>query len=123
MGLFTKRAPAHKRSVTEIEADLEHYRERQALYLFTIRALLYYIKEFSLDLTEIDADRFKERMDTLAGYFLSDTKPARLQSILADYKDIIRAYIEREKVYLHDREGEFKNIIEVLTTELIASER
>jgi diguanylate cyclase len=104
--------------MAEIEADLEHYRERHALYLLTIRALLYYIKEFSLDLTEIDAERFKERMDTLAGYFLSDAKSAQLQSIFADYKDVILAYIEREKGYLRDREGEFKNIIAVLTTGL-----
>ena len=48
MGLFTRRTPAHERSVAEIEADLEHYRERHALYLLTIRTLLYYIKEFWL---------------------------------------------------------------------------
>jgi diguanylate cyclase len=118
MGLFTRRTPANERSVAEIEADLEHYRERHALYLLTIRTLLYYIKEFSLDLTEIEADRFKECMDTLAGHFLGEEKPSRLQSILADYKDIILAYIKREKGYLRDREGEFKNIIAVLTTGL-----
>ena len=33
-------------------------------------------------------------------------------------KIIILAYIEREKGYLRDREGEFKNIIEMLTTGL-----
>jgi hypothetical protein len=40
MGLFTRRTPANERSVAEIEADLEHYRERHALYLLTIRTLL-----------------------------------------------------------------------------------
>jgi hypothetical protein len=55
-------------------------------------------------------------MDTLAGHFLGEEKPSRLQSILADYKDIILAYIKREKGYIRDREGEFKNIIAVLTT-------
>jgi diguanylate cyclase len=106
MGLFAKRTAATERSVAEIEADLEHYRKRHALDLLTIRTLLYYIKEFSLDLTEIEADRFKECMNTRAGYFLGEEKPSRLQSILADYKDIIVAYIEREKGYLRDREGE-----------------
>jgi diguanylate cyclase len=57
-------------------------------------------------------------MDTLAGHFLGDEKPARLQRIIADYKDIILAYIAREKSYFRDREGEFKNIIEVLTAGL-----
>ena len=89
MGLFTRRTPAHERSVAEIEADLKHYRERHVLYLLTIRTLLYYMKEFSLDLTEIEADRFKECMDTLAGHFLGEEKSSWLQSILADYKDII----------------------------------
>jgi diguanylate cyclase len=118
MGWFTRRMPASERSVAEIETDLERHQERHDLYLLTIRALLYCIKEFSLDLTELDADRFKERIDTLTGYFLDDEKPAKLQHIFADYKDVILAYIEREKDYLRDREGEFKNIIEVLTTGL-----
>lgn len=46
MGLFTRRTPAHERSVAETEADLEHYRERHALYLLTIRTLLYYIRHY-----------------------------------------------------------------------------
>lgn len=57
-------------------------------------------------------------MDTLTGYFLAEEKPARLARIFADCKDVILAYIEREKDYLRDREGEFKNIIAVLTTGL-----
>lgn len=118
MRLFTRRSPASERSVADLETDLEYSQERQALYLLTIRALLYCIKEFSLDLTEIEADRFKDRMDTLVGHFLGDEKPARLQNIFVDYKDIILAYIAREKGYLRDREAEFKNIIEVLTTGL-----
>ena len=77
MGLFTRRMPAHERSVAEIEADLEHSQEQHAMYLLTIRALLYYIKEFTLDLTEIDADRFKEQIDTLTGDVLNAEKPAQ----------------------------------------------
>jgi|SRR5215813_9395703 len=107
--------PANQRSVAEIEDDLERSQEQHALYLFTIRVLLYCIKEFALDLTEINADRFKEQIDTLTGYFLNEEKPAQLQRIFADYQDIILAYIRREKDYLRDREGEFKNLIEVLT--------
>ena len=93
MRLFTRRRPASERSVAELETDLEHGRERQALYLLAIRALLYCIKEFSLDLTEIEADRFKDRMDTLTSHLLGDAKPATLQRILVDYKDVILAYI------------------------------
>jgi diguanylate cyclase len=118
MRLFTKRITTSERSVAEIEADLERSQERQALYLLTIRALLYCIKEFSLDLIEIDADRFKEHIDTLTGYVLDEEKPAQFQRTFAGYQDIILAYIGREKDYLRDREGEFRNIIEVLTTGL-----
>ena len=110
MRLFPKRTAAPERSVAAIEADLEHYRERHIFYLCTIRALLYYIKEFSLDLTEIDADRFKEGMDTLAGYFLGDEKPARLQSIFADYKDVILAYIAREKAISATAKGNSRTL-------------
>jgi hypothetical protein len=82
MGFFTRRMPASERSVAEIEAELERSQEQHTLYLFTIRALLYCIKEFALDLTEIDAERFKERIDTLTGRFRNEEKPAQLQRIL-----------------------------------------
>ena len=70
------------------------------MYFLTIRALLYCIKEFTLDHTEINADRFKEPIDTLTGYLLNEEKPAQLQHIYADYQDVILAYIRREKDYV-----------------------
>jgi diguanylate cyclase len=104
--------------VAELETALQQHQEQHAFDLLAIRALLYCIKEFSLDLTELEAERFKARMDTLAGHFLAAEKPARLAHIFADAKEAILAYIAREKDYLRDREGEFKNIIAVLTTGL-----
>jgi hypothetical protein len=100
MGLFTRRMPVSEQSIAEIEADLERFQEQHALYLLTMRALLYCIKEFALDLTEINADRFKEHIDTLTDYCLNEDKPAQLQHIYADYQDVILAYIRREKDYV-----------------------
>ena len=116
MRLFTRRGQTAELSLPELETALEQSRDTQAFYLLTIRALVYCIKAFSLDLSEIQAERFKDHMDTLCGHFLSEAKPSRLQRVFADYKDIILAYIDREKVYLGDRESEFKNIIALLTS-------
>lgn len=118
MRLFSKRSDTTALTLPELETALEQSRETQAFYLLTIRALLYCIKEFSLDLTEIQAEQFKEKMDTLCGHFLGEVKAAKLQRLFADYKDTILAYIEREKAYFSDRDAEFKNIIEVLTSGL-----
>jgi len=118
MKLFARRMPDSKRPVTDLLYDLEQYQARQQVYLCAIYALLYCIKEFSLDLTEIHADVFKTRMDALVAAFRDDDKPTRLERTFADYRDIILAYIAREKDYLQDREGEFKTIIEVLSTGL-----
>lgn len=120
MRLFTRRSLGSERSRAEIEAALESSQERQALYLRAIRVLLYCVKEFALDLTELEAERFKEQMDTLAGHFFGDARPVALQRLLVEYRDVILAYIAREKDYLRDREAEFKNIIAILTTGLTA---
>ncbi|MGE3540040.1 MAG: GGDEF domain-containing protein [Candidatus Tectimicrobiota bacterium] len=118
MRLFSRRSQSTELSLPELETALEQSRETQALYLLTIRALLYCIKEFSLDLTEIQAERFKDDMDTLCGHFLGEVKATKLQRVFAEYKDVILSYIAREKLYLNDRESEFKKIIEVLTSGL-----
>lgn len=118
MRLFGSRSQTTELSLPELEMALEHSRDTQAFYLLTIRALLYCIKEFSLDLTEINAEHFKHEMDTLCGHFLGEVKASKLQRLFGDYKDVILSYIEREKVYFNDRDAEFKNIIEVLTSGL-----
>lgn len=118
MRLFGGRKQKIKLSVPELETKLQDNCDKQDFYLLTIRALLFCIKEFSFDLTEIDAEGFKKEIDSLCSRFLDDTKTSKLERIFAGHKKTILNFIEREKIYFNDRDEEFRNIIEVLTTGL-----
>ncbi len=120
MGLFTKSKSEAERWGEPVILDHEHAQELVVFYRHTIRVLLSFIKAFSLDLSEIDADGFKARMDELDRYFEAYDKQAKLYRIFSRYKEIILHYIEREKAYLRDREDELKGIIEFLTSSIAA---
>ena len=89
--------------------------EKRQFYLFAIRALLVFIKDFSLDLKEINSEEFKTKIDDLAEKLLSDERIKKLQSGFEKSKKNIVAYIKKQKEYLKDREDEFKEIIDLLT--------
>lgn len=115
MGLFSKHEHKNEQTVATLEQQLTQCQGKNELFLIAIRGLLYFIKEFSLDLNEIGADKFKERIDILSEYFTQEDKIKKIQNIFDEYKDVILSYIDREKNYFDDRENEFKNIIEILT--------
>lgn len=118
MGLFTKQRPTLDGGVEELAQELSDTRERNEIFLITIRSLYYFVKEFSLDLTEIGAEQFKQSVDALAKCFTSEEKRKAIEQALNDSKQVIAAYIKKAKEYLHDREAEFKNIIELLSSSI-----
>ena len=118
MGLFAKQRRRLDRDVGELEQELSHTRERNEILLITIRSLYYFVKEFSLDLTEIGAEKFKQSIDTLSQCFTSEEKRKSIEQALDESKHAIAAYIKRVKEYLHDRETEFKNIIDLLSSSI-----
>ncbi len=116
MGLFVKQRSPTETEVAELAEQLSKAQDQNDFFLITIRALLYFIKAFSLDLVEIGADTFKRRIDALSEQFTSESKLKTLQNAFDDSKHLIIGYINKEKDYLQDRENEFKNIIALLTT-------
>jgi diguanylate cyclase len=115
MGLFGKQHNTTEATVAELAQQLATARDKNDFFLITIRALLYFIKEFSLDLTEINAENFKKRLDELSNYLLSESTERKLKAAFEESKELILSYIAKEKDYLNDREKEFKNIITLLT--------
>lgn len=89
--------------------------QKNDFLLLSIRALLQFIKDFSLDLKEIKSDEFKNDVDQLSDNFAYQKKLGKIQTRFVRDKKIIGAYIERYKKYLIDREGELKDIIDILT--------
>ncbi len=95
-------------------------RERRLQFFHTvIGTLLVFIKQFSLDLKEIHADRYKKRIDGLSGKILSADTPRKSRAALEKATDTIQAYIDRLKEYLNDRERELKDIIDLLTKAMV----
>ena len=114
MGLFKKKdiTTLEMEKLIEKQKDSE---QKGRLFLLTIQALLFFLKEFSLDLKEIDSDRFKEEVDLLNEIFLSDKKVKKINSLFEKQKINILQYIKTHKKYILDREFELKDIIELLT--------
>ena len=93
---------------------IQIFENRLEFFQVCIGTLLIFIKAFSLDLKEIDADRFKSEIDRLGEKIKSENKTKKLQSVFEKHKKIISIYIKRLKKYLGTREKEFKGIIELL---------
>jgi len=99
----------------DLSKMLENSNEKRQFYLFVLRALLVFIKDFSLDLKEIDSEEFKKKIDDLTEKLISEEKTKKLQSVFEKNKKNIITYVKKQKEYLKDREDEFKEIIELLT--------
>ena len=103
----------------DLSAQLRDSCKKKDFYLLSIRALLQFIKDFSLDLKEISSDEFKEEISQLSDKFTGETKLKKIQSGFERDKKGIAAYISLQKKYLIDREGEFKDIIDILTNAMV----
>ena len=117
MGLISKKKEKDN-SILDVKELSEMLRESQTklqFFLLAIRALLFFVKEFSLDMKEIDADGFKKDIDGLTEEIASDKKTNKIQPTFEKHKRIISAFIKRQKEYLRDRENEFRDIIDILT--------
>jgi len=103
----------------DLSAQLRDSGKKKDFYLLSIRALFQFIKDFSLDLKEINSDEFKDEISRLSAKFIGETKLKKIQSSFEKDKKGIAAYISLQKKYLTDREGEFKDIIDILTNAMV----
>ena len=99
----------------ELREKLRAEKERRQFFLNTVRALLVFIRDFSLDLKEIDSDGFRDIVDELSRRVVSEEKTKSIRSFFEKRKKSIVKFIDRQKRYLYDRENEFKGIIELLS--------
>jgi len=108
-----------KNSMTSETEDLckmlKYSDEKGQFFLLAVRALLVFIKNFSLDLKEIDSEEFKNQIDQLTEKLISEENTKKLQSVFEKNKKNIISHIKKQKDYLKDREDEFKEIIDLLT--------
>jgi len=115
MGLFSGKKNPPPESTEAPVRELSECRENGLALLHVAQSLIIFIKDFSLDFKEIGCDEFKAEMDALAETLVSQTNTKRLESAFEDAKPTVADYICREKKYLGEKEGELKNIIDLLT--------
>lgn len=78
-------------------------------------ALLHFLKAFAQDATEIQAESYKETLDQLRERFQSSEKPKHQELYFEREKINILKFVERQNVYLDDRDKELRDIIDLLT--------
>ena len=122
MALALIKKKSEKTEKEDLSGILKSSDEKRQFFLLAVRALLIFIKDFSLDLKEIDSEEFKKKRDDLSENFISEEKTKKLQSAFEKNKKNIITYIKNQKEYLKDREGEFKEIIDLLTKAMAAGD-
>ena len=103
-----------------LSTELKDSREKKDFYRLSILTLLEFIKDFSLDLTEINSKEFKDDISRLSYNFNAEKRLKKIQASFEKEKKGIGDYIGLQKKYLIDREGEFKDIIEILTNAMVS---
>ena len=116
--LPTKKIDAVADTTNTVE-KLKNCEEKRQFFLQTIRALLVFIQNFSMDLDELEAAAFKDGIRKLSDTFVSDAKPKTIQPIFEKQKKQIIAYIQRQKDYLHDSKKELKDVVDLLTQAMV----
>ena len=102
-----------------LSAELKECTKKNEFYVLSIRALLQFIKDFSWDLQEIKSEEFQDEISRLSGKFTDEKKLKKVQSYFEKNKKAIAAFISLQKKYLTDREGELKDIIDILTNAVV----
>ena len=98
----------------KLSQELDDCRARKELLALSVRALACYLKDFSFDLADIDADVYKAHVDDMVKFLISDDSVRSMERSFERDQKGIAAFITKEKRYLDHRESEFKNLIELL---------
>ena len=80
-----------------------------------VRSLLLFIREFVLDISEIEPQKFREKLDAVLDQIQSGGRAKPPVRRFEKHKIEIADFIDRQKAYLSDREKEFRDIIDLLT--------
>jgi diguanylate cyclase len=114
MKLFGKSPPTETDPAT-LAKGLADARERLSVLLETIQALFLFLREYTLDIDEINAGTFKNQLIALQEKFQAIEKAKSIAGHFDRQKGNILKHIQRQKSYLNERETEFREIIDLMT--------
>ena len=81
----------------DLAAKLSEINREKDYFLLSIQTLLQLIKEFALDLKEIDSDGFKKHVSLLSEKFASEKKLKKIQSRFEKEEKAIDSFINLQK--------------------------
>ena len=114
MKFFGKSNPPDTDPATLTKA-INEARERLDVFSESIRALFLFVREYTLDISEIDADNFKKQLEILQEKFQPNEKTKTIATQFDRQKATILDHIQRQKKYIGERETEFREIIDLMT--------
>ncbi len=97
------------------DINIDDAKERLNLFSDCIRALFFFVYEYTLDIPEIQAEKFKRKLIKLQEEFQANEKTQTLSSRFNRQKEKIVHHIHRQKTYLDERETEYKEIIDLMS--------
>ena len=118
--LFKRRPIDAGENVIALRSRLSDSEKREHAYHAVVRTFLVLIKDFAMDIAELQPDRFRTALDRFGETFVEKEKPRRILSGIDKQKTVIAAFIERQKTYLQEREAELRNIIDLLTRAMVS---
>ena len=90
--------------VEEYASKLQDLEQRYEAFTLAIRTLLVFLKDFSMDINEIDAAGFRSALDRFGEEFFEETSAKRIHRRFDREKQTIAGYIEDQKTYLEELE-------------------
>ncbi|MGD8241454.1 MAG: diguanylate cyclase [Desulfobacterales bacterium] len=101
--------------IAECARQLKDLEQRFDAYAQVIRTLLTHLKDFSMDISDIDGEGFRRALDRFGEQFFEQTSAKRINRTFNRHKSTVTAYIDHQKAYLEERDRELRNIIDLLT--------
>lgn len=101
--------------IEECVRKLKDLEQRFDAYALVIRTLIAHLKDFSMDISDIDGEGFRRTLDRFSEQFFEQTSAKRIYRTFNRHKSAIVAHIDHQKAYLEERDRELRNIIDLLT--------
>ncbi len=101
-------------SAEELARQLKELGRTRDFFLNTIKSLLFFLKEFSFEISELGAESFQATLEQLYSDLSGDRSLRHKEKAFDDSKTAILEFIQKENNYFREKEAEFKKIIELL---------
>jgi diguanylate cyclase len=108
-------------TIEEYAWKLENVEQRQDACTQVIRTLFVFLKAFALDISDIDGEGFRNRVERISEKLFEQTTAERILKTFNRSKTDLAAHIDRQNAYLEERDRELRNIIDLLTRAMAAT--